>query len=320
MEAKVENDKKQTTSKGTRVFREAIRKRLDDEAKTLLLNLIEIHEDQNGNEYYVNIRDVIPDRTNVCFPMSMCKKVVDTMLDSKLTTTTVNDNNEENKEQEVTEKSKINEFNVTLIKDVKIESDDKKYFLEFAKTSNDEKILRGGIIKESTNDENEYPWLKQGHVILRNVFIGKIIKTLVDIMVRYQSIKNLPNAPSFYSASGGRRFFFDINETKWGKRLQISQLTTNRRNTIGVPLENLVQFRDRLDYFIKELTLDDTSNMPISQPILKTSKIRRIKKSRRGPPRPRKIKSGDVVRKNPKKVANVESNPNALPATEIKAQ
>lgn len=53
-------------------------------------------------------------------------------------------------------------------------------------------------------------------------------------------------------------FYFDLRDTRWGRRLQISQLTDMHRSTIGVPLEALVNFRSRLDKLIECLSLNES--------------------------------------------------------------
>lgn len=47
----------------------------------------------------------------------------------------------------------------------------------------------------------------------------------------------------------------------WGNRLRISQVSQRTRNSISIPLDSVVQFRDRLDDVINSLELDKQSAM-----------------------------------------------------------
>ncbi|EUB62599.1 hypothetical protein EGR_02395 [Echinococcus granulosus] len=78
-----------------------------------------------------------------------------------------------------------------------------------------------------------------------------------DICVRYQHLDQPPQLNFLYSPSGERRFFFDIRNTPYGNRLHISQVTDLHRNVIGIPLESLVTFRNRLTMLIDALKLED---------------------------------------------------------------
>lgn len=80
---------------------------------------------------------------------------------------------------------------------------------------------------------------------------------LGDICVRYQHLDQLPQLNFLYSPSGERRFFFDIRNTPYGNRLHISQVTELHRSVIGIPLESLVTFRNRLTTLIDALKLEE---------------------------------------------------------------
>ncbi|VDM36287.1 unnamed protein product [Hydatigera taeniaeformis] len=70
-----------------------------------------------------------------------------------------------------------------------------------------------------------------------------------------------PQLNFLYSPSGERRFFFDVRNTPYGNRLHISQVTDLHRNVIGIPLESLVTFRNRLTTLIDALKLEDGEAM-----------------------------------------------------------
>lgn len=92
---------------------------------------------------------------------------------------------------------------------------------------------------------------------LRSDLLRSLDRFLSDVAVRYRNIKSDVSIPSLYSYSGERRFYYDLRKTRWGLRLHISQVTDMHRNVIGIPLEALVSFRDRLDQAISTLRLDD---------------------------------------------------------------
>lgn len=105
--------------------------------------------------------------------------------------------------------------------------------------------------------KRKQPWEVRGFVELHESLLSHMLIFLADVATRYRTINQVPEVRSLYSASGGRRFFFDLRDTPWGKRLHISQVTNLHRNVIGIPLEALVNFRTRLDHFIQDLKLDD---------------------------------------------------------------
>lgn len=107
------------------------------------------------------------------------------------------------------------------------------------------------------NGRRKNPWETRGVLELHESLMPQLSAFLTDVVTRYRSVDQLPEVRSLYSASGGRRFFFDLRDTRWGKRLHISQVTDLHRNVIGIPLEALVSFRTRLDTVIKSLGLDD---------------------------------------------------------------
>lgn len=105
--------------------------------------------------------------------------------------------------------------------------------------------------------KRRHPWETRGILELHESLMPQLSAFLTDVVTRYRSVNQLPEVRSLYSASGGRRFFFDLRDTRWGKRLHISQVTDLHRNVIGIPLEALVSFRARLDMIIRSLSLED---------------------------------------------------------------
>ncbi|KAF5403683.1 hypothetical protein PHET_02657 [Paragonimus heterotremus] len=108
-----------------------------------------------------------------------------------------------------------------------------------------------------SGNRKRHPWESRGILELHESLMAQLSAFLADVVTRYRSVHELPEVRSLYSASGGRRFFFDLRDTRWGKRLHISQVTDLHRNVIGIPLEALVSFRSRLDTVIKSLGLED---------------------------------------------------------------
>jgi hypothetical protein len=92
---------------------------------------------------------------------------------------------------------------------------------------------------------------------LREELLRSLERFLTDVAVRYRNIKGDLVIPSLYSYSGERRFYYDLRRTRWGLRLHVSQVTDMHRNVIGIPLEALVQFRDRLSEAISSLQLEE---------------------------------------------------------------
>jgi uncharacterized membrane protein YgcG len=92
---------------------------------------------------------------------------------------------------------------------------------------------------------------------LRNELMSRLVKFLDDVATRYRRINTQMVIPSLYSYSGERRFYYDLRETRWGLRLHISQVTDLHRNVIGIPLEAVVAFRDRLNQAIDFLGLEE---------------------------------------------------------------
>lgn len=74
-------------------------------------------------------------------------------------------------------------------------------------------------------------------------------------------MEQLPQVSCLYSPSGERRFFFDLRNTRYGIRLHISQVTDLHRNVIGIPLESLVDFRDRLSALVDSLNLEEEKKL-----------------------------------------------------------
>ncbi len=79
--------------------------------------------------------------------------------------------------------------------------------------------------------------------------------------MRYQTLEQPPQVNFLYSPSGERRYFFDVRNTRYGNRLHIAQVTDLHRNVIGVPLESMVAFRDRLTQIIDSLHLEDGKDL-----------------------------------------------------------
>ncbi|VDP67932.1 unnamed protein product [Echinostoma caproni] len=109
----------------------------------------------------------------------------------------------------------------------------------------------------STTSKRRHPWETRGSIELHETLMAQLCAFLADVVTRYLSVNPVPEVRSLYSASGGRRFFFDLRDTRWGKRLHISQVTDLHRNVIGIPLETLVSFRARIDAVIQGLKLED---------------------------------------------------------------
>ncbi|CAH8597108.1 unnamed protein product [Schistosoma turkestanicum] len=100
-------------------------------------------------------------------------------------------------------------------------------------------------------------WERRGTLELHERLMPQLLTFLADVVTRYRTVDLIPKVPSLYSMSGERRFLFNLKDTRWGKRLHISQVTDLHRNIIGIPLEDLVSFRSRLDTVIQSLGLDN---------------------------------------------------------------
>ncbi|THD24505.1 hypothetical protein D915_004677 [Fasciola hepatica] len=109
----------------------------------------------------------------------------------------------------------------------------------------------------TTAAKRRHPWETRGFIELHETLMAQLCVFLADVVTRYLTLNPVPEVRSLYSASGGRRFFFDLRDTRWGKRLHISQVTDLHRNVIGIPLETLVSFRARIDAVIQGLRLED---------------------------------------------------------------
>ncbi|KAL5960844.1 hypothetical protein TSMEX_011513 [Taenia solium] len=92
---------------------------------------------------------------------------------------------------------------------------------------------------------------------LYEMLLPNLVTFLSDICVRYQHLDQPPQLNFLYSPSGERRFFFDIRNTPYGNRLHIAQVTDLHRSVIGIPLESLVTFRNRLTMLIDALKLEE---------------------------------------------------------------
>lgn len=114
---------------------------------------------------------------------------------------------------------------------------------------------------------------------LRNELIARLLKFLDDVATRYRKIKSQMVIPSLYSYSGERRFYFDLRETRWGHRLHISQVTDMHRNVIGIPLETVVEFKDRLMQVIDFLELQGEGDVKKRSANGKRSKKRQFKRN-----------------------------------------
>ncbi|CAH8665881.1 unnamed protein product [Heterobilharzia americana] len=150
-------------------------------------------------------------------------------------------------------------------------------------SSSGEQILDSSGIGSTTsgNGKRKNPWETRGTLELHGSLMAQLSAFLADVVTRYRSVDLMPVVRSLYSASGGRRFFFDLRDTRWGKRLHISQVTDLHRNVIGIPLEALVSFRSRLDTVIESLGLED--QYALRSTIFKDGENRSYLKQRRAP-------------------------------------
>ncbi|CAH8874039.1 unnamed protein product [Trichobilharzia szidati] len=137
----------------------------------------------------------------------------------------------------------------------------------------------------SGNGRRKHPWETRGTLELHESLMPQVSAFLADVVTRYRSVDLVPEVRSLYSASGGRRFFFDLRDTRWGKRLHISQVTELHRNVIGIPLEALVSFRSRLDMVIESLGLEDQH--ALRSTIFRDGENRSSRKQPRAPVSPR---------------------------------
>ncbi|KAH8868039.1 PUR alpha beta gamma DNA RNA binding [Schistosoma japonicum] len=130
-------------------------------------------------------------------------------------------------------------------------------------SSSGDQTLDSSDIGNTTNgnSKRQYPWETRGTLELHESLMPKLLAFLADVVTRYRAVDLIPRVPSLYSASGERRFLFNLRDTRWGKRLHISQVTDMHRNIIGIPVEALVSFRSRLDEVIKSLGLEDQYTM-----------------------------------------------------------
>ncbi|CAH8682426.1 unnamed protein product [Schistosoma rodhaini] len=133
--------------------------------------------------------------------------------------------------------------------------------LEVRKTnsSSGEQTLDSSGIGSTTNGSGrrQFSWETRGTLELHASLMPQLLTFLADVVTRYRAIDLIPKVQSLYSISGERRFLFNLKDTRWGKRIHISQVTDLHRNVIGIPLEDLVSFRSRLDTVIKSLGLED---------------------------------------------------------------
>ncbi|XP_018646189.1 hypothetical protein Smp_044680 [Schistosoma mansoni] len=126
-------------------------------------------------------------------------------------------------------------------------------------SSNGEQTLDSSGIGSTTNGSGrrQFSWETRGTLELHASLMPQLLTFLADVVTRYRAIDLIPKVQSLYSISGERRFLFNLKDTRWGKRIHISQVTDLHRNVIGIPLEDLVSFRSRLDTVIKSLGLED---------------------------------------------------------------
>lgn len=124
-----------------------------------------------------------------------------------------------------------------------------------------EQVADSNGVNTTTSARRKQPWETRGSIELHETLIPQLSAFLADVVTRYRAINLIPEVRSLYSASGGRRFFFDLRDTRWGKRLHISQVTDLHRNVIGIPIESLVSFRSRLDMIIANLGLEEQHSL-----------------------------------------------------------
>lgn len=232
----------------------------------------------------VTVRDmkpIIADRKQrrVWIPVTICESLVEYLRSAKISeddttpagdaevspkTSSVEDENStsEKKRQFAYDVSKLTERNFTCQKTGKIVE------IEIVPAVDTElKIVRLRTYMDVPSKEE----FKTGDFIevieLRSSLVGRLIKFLNDVAMRYQSMEEVGDAsiPSLYSYSGERRFYFDLRDTRWGLRLHISQVTDLHRNVIGIPLESVVQFRDRLNMAIEKLNLTKEEEVSMTE-------------------------------------------------------
>ncbi|KAL5107630.1 hypothetical protein TcWFU_004282 [Taenia crassiceps] len=110
----------------------------------------------------------------------------------------------------------------------------------------------------STNGPRPLPMhMRTVRLELYEMLLPNLVTFLSDICVRYQHLDQPPQLNFLYSSSGERKFFFDIRNTPYGNRLHIAQVTNFHRSVIGIPLESLVTFRNRLTMLIDALKLEE---------------------------------------------------------------
>lgn len=82
----------------------------------------------------------------------------------------------------------------------------------------------------------------------------------VTYMVQTPSDK--VSVPPLISRSASRRFYFDVVNSAYGWRVQISQVTAHYRSIISFPINELVNFREKLNELMEELGIERPSPGP----------------------------------------------------------
>lgn len=211
-----------------------------------ILEIREFHSDykQRPSPFVVikDVKKIMPNRNKQlpCWiPVHLCYEVVQYLLSAS-------PNKDETK------------FDFELLDPILFTCEFTKRQVELEKVGNSVRLRSFMEVKPKATCVEDDP---QEIIELRNESMSQLIQFLTDVSTRYRDVKGNLDVSSLFSLSGGRRFYFDLRDTRWGKRLHISQVTDLHRNVIGIPLESLISFRDRLNEVIRFLKLDDNQKL-----------------------------------------------------------
>ncbi|KAL3318644.1 hypothetical protein Ciccas_002699 [Cichlidogyrus casuarinus] len=271
-------------SERTRIYRQPCRQRFPDaEPHTYLFEVHDFLDNKTfGDRFWANIRD-FPNQTAVEVPYDMIHSLVKHLMTCKVDFSSELEHHEEDENEEAQaahgpvletvfdlkklEKKRLIGLNGTFA--IEISEDDKKTTKLLICDSLDkdaEPSAEGDSVKKDDRRDCLKPREKKGTLAITEWLLPRLVLFLRDVFVRHMNLtKNFSSVRNLYTPSGSRRFFFDLNETRWGNRLQVSQVTAQHRNVISLPLESLVLFRNRLNRIIRQLNIEEGDDIRIAR-------------------------------------------------------
>lgn len=194
-----------------------------------ILEIREFHSDykQRPNPFVVikDVKKIVPNRNKQfpCWiPVHLCNEVVQYLLNAS-------PNKDDTK------------FDVDLLESILFTCEFTKRQVELEKVNNSVRLRSFMEVKPKATCIEDDP---QEIIELRNESMSQLIQFLsivfwflklmlmftfqktfsADVSTRYRDVKGNLDVSSLFSLSGGRRFYFDLRDTRWGKRLHISQV------------------------------------------------------------------------------------------------